>query len=634
MYTDMVGFTALAQRNESLALSVMEEQRRLVRPTLLRHNGREVKTIGDAFLVEFASALDAVRCAYDVQRTTREYNLSMPEERKVHLRVGVHLGDIVEAGGDISGDAVNVASRVQPLAEDGGVCITRQVYDHIHNKIEFPIESIGLRSVKNVSAPLEVFRIVMPGRERNAGTKPFLDSKRVGVLPFVNMSPDPNDSYFADGVTEEIISSLSGVSGLSVISRTSSMGYKGSNKNVREIGRELEAGSVLEGSFRKAGNRIRVTTQLIDVNNDKHVWAQNYDRDLDDVFGVQGEIAERVCEALRVRLLTDEIRQIEKAPTQNTEAYTLYLKGRQLLNEGTDASLRHALELISSATKVDPRFARAYVSVGECYGLLGIKSFISFDESIAGMKAMAKKALEIEPDLAEGHYLMGWAAWGEDQHELAMRETSRAIELNPNLSEAQSMMGVLQATNGHPMRAIELLEIANSLDPLDASTMRLLGRMYIERGSDKVMPFLDKNQGLNPFGVGQLRVVYYMRNKDLDSAERELRTIEAEHPNDFDVKCLKGYVLALKGNQPETEALISLLREEFPGGATLERNIGYMRYFLDDKEAFFESMEKSARDHVLDPIFLRYSPLVEEARKDPRYADALRKIGLDPDVEE
>jgi adenylate cyclase len=633
MYTDMVGFTALGQWNESLALSVMEEQRRLVRPTLLRHGGREVKTMGDAFLVEFASALDAVRCAYDVQRTVREYNLSMPEEKKVHLRVGVHLGDVVESGGDISGDAVNVASRVQPLAEDGGVCITRQVYDQVHNKTEFPIETIGLKSVKNVSAPLEVFGVVMPWEGRNSG-KPPLDSKRVGVLPFLNMSPDPNDSYFADGVTEEIITSLSGVSGLSVISRTSVMGYKGSNKNVREIGRELEVGSVLEGSFRKAGSRIRVTTQLIDVNSDKHVWAQNYDRELSDVFGVQSEIAEKVCEVLRVKLLKEEILQIEKAPTPNTEAYTLYLKGRQLLNEGTDASLRHGLELLSSATKVDPNFARAYVSVGECYAYLGMKSFISFDEARAGMRAGAKKALEIEPDLAEGHYLMGWTAWGEDQHELAMRETSRAIELNPNLSSAQSMMGVLQATNGHPKKAIELLEMADSLDPLRGSTMRLLGRMYIYTGSEKAVPFLDKNQQLNPFIVGQLRVVYYMEQRDLEKAERELRNIEAEHPIDFDVKCLKGYVLALKGDRPGTQAVINLLRGKFAGGATLERNIGYMRYFLGDKEFFFESMDNSAREHVLDPMFLRYSPLVDEARQDPRYAEAMRKAGMDPDVKE
>src|SRR5215467_8124982 len=442
MYTDMVGFTALGQRNEPLALSVMEEQKRLVRPTLLRHDGREVKTIGDAFLVEFASALDAVRCAYDVQRTVREYNLSMPEERKIHLRVGIHLGDVVESGGDLSGDAVNVASRVEPLAEDGGVCLTRQVYDHVHNKTEFPIELIGLRSVKNVTAPLEVYRVVMPW-EGGGAEKPPLDSRRVGVLPFVNMSLDPNDSFFADGVTEEIITSLSGVSGLSVISRTSVMGYKGSNKNVKQIGRELEVGSVLEGSFRKAGNRIRVTTQLVDVSSDKHVWAQNYDRELNDVFGVQSEIAERVCEALKVKLLKEEILKIEKAPTQNPDAYTLYLKGKQLLNESTDASLREALELFSAATKLDSAFARAYVSVGECYGLLGLKSFISFDESIAGMKAGARKALEVDPDLAEGHYLLGWAAWGKDQHELANRETSRAIELNPNLSDAQSMMGLL-----------------------------------------------------------------------------------------------------------------------------------------------------------------------------------------------
>jgi adenylate cyclase len=255
MYTDMVGYTALGQRSESLSLALVEEQRRLIRPILGRHNGREIKTIGDAFLVEFPSALDAVRCAYDIQRATREFNISFPEEKRIHLRVGLHLGDVVESHGDISGDAVNVASRIEPLAEDGGVCLTRQVFDHVSNKFELPLSSLGPKALKNVSEPLEVFRMMMPWEKEAAETLPQLDSKRVAVLPFVNMSPDPNDAYFADGMTEEIISTVSGISGLSVISRTSVMSYKGATKRVKEIGKELEVGSVLEGSLRKAGTR-------------------------------------------------------------------------------------------------------------------------------------------------------------------------------------------------------------------------------------------------------------------------------------------------------------------------------------------------------------------------------------------
>jgi len=256
MFTDMVGYTALGQRDESLSLALVEEQRKLLRPIFKRHNGKEINTMGDAFLVDFPNALDAVRCAYDVQRTSREFNISQPPERRIRLRIGLHLGDVLESHGDISGDAVNVASRIHSLAEDGGICVTRQVYDQVQNKFDLPLKSLGSRSLKNVSAPLEVYRMVLPWEREQKSTAAQLETSRVAVLPFANISPDPNDSYFADGITEEIISTLSGVSGLNVVSRTSVMGYKGTTKRVKEIGGELEAGSVLEGSFRKAGNRI------------------------------------------------------------------------------------------------------------------------------------------------------------------------------------------------------------------------------------------------------------------------------------------------------------------------------------------------------------------------------------------
>jgi adenylate cyclase len=256
MFTDMVGYTALGQKNESLSIALVDEQRRLIRPILIKHNGREVKTIGDGFLVEFSSAMDAVRCAYDIQRTLREFNISQQSDERITLRIGLHVGDVVESQGDISGDAVNIASRIQSLAEDGGVCVTRQVYDQVQNKFDLPLKSLGNRSLKNVNVPLDVYKMVLPWEQEQKAAASDLDASRVAVLPFANMSPDPGDSYFADGITEEIIPTLSGVSGLNVISRTSVMGYKGTTKRVKEIGGELEAGSVLEGSFRKAGNKI------------------------------------------------------------------------------------------------------------------------------------------------------------------------------------------------------------------------------------------------------------------------------------------------------------------------------------------------------------------------------------------
>src|SRR5438094_9562756 len=208
MFTDMIGYAALGQKNESLSLALVEEQRRLIRPILNRHNGREVKTIGDGFLVEFSSAMDAVRCAYDIQRTTREFNVSAPAEQKLHLRIGVHLGDVVESQGDISGDAVNIASRIEPLAEDGGVCLTRQVYDQVRNKFELPLTSLGPRSLKNLSSSVEVYKMIMPWDATVAISLPEHDTRRIDILPFANISTDQADEYFSDGMTDELIEVL------------------------------------------------------------------------------------------------------------------------------------------------------------------------------------------------------------------------------------------------------------------------------------------------------------------------------------------------------------------------------------------------------------------------------------------
>ncbi|HKT22652.1 MAG TPA: adenylate/guanylate cyclase domain-containing protein, partial [Nitrososphaerales archaeon] len=284
MFTDMVGYTSLGQRNEALSLALVEEQRSVVRPVVARHHGREVKTMGDAFLVEFPNVLDAVRCAYDIQRASREFNISMPEDRRIHLRIGVHLGDVVKSDGDIAGDAVNIASRIEPLAEDGGVCVTREVYNQVVNKVELHMKSLGPKTLKNVASPVEVYQVTMPWEAEAPTKEENLDTRRIAILPFVSLSPDPNDEYFADGLTEELIDRVCQVRELAVLARTSVMNYKGAKKSASQIGRELRAGALVEGSVRKSSNKIRVTAQLIRADTEEHLWSSKYDRDLADVF--------------------------------------------------------------------------------------------------------------------------------------------------------------------------------------------------------------------------------------------------------------------------------------------------------------------------------------------------------------
>src|SRR5881296_2566383 len=370
MFTDIVDYTIMSQKNETLALTLLEEHRQILRPAFARRGGREVKTIGDGFLVEFPSALEAVRCALEIQQLMKERNQSVPSESKILLRVGVHLGDVEHRNGDVYGDAVNTASRVQSLAEPGGVSITQQVFDHVRNNEEFRTVALGQNQLKNVQTPTEVYR-VLPSTERTKlTTNEALEPRRVAALPLAIISSDQQDEYFADGLTEEIINTLSTIPGLRVFARTSVMKYKQVNKSVGEIGRELKVGSILEGSVRKAGGRLRITIQLIDVGSEAPIWAQKYDRELEDVFKIQTDIAVRVAEALKVQLLRENRKLIEQKAPEDIAAYVLYLRGRYYWSKRTREDLEMAISYFGEAIQKDPNYALAHAGMADCYTLM------------------------------------------------------------------------------------------------------------------------------------------------------------------------------------------------------------------------------------------------------------------------
>jgi len=468
MFTDMVGYTAIGQKNESLSLAMVQEQRKLIRPLLERHKGREVKTMGDAFLVEFHSALDAVRCAYDIQRAARELSFSLPEDRRVALRIGVHVGDVIESQNDVQGDAVNIASRIEPLAEDGGVCLTRQVYDNVQNKFDLPLISLGSKSLKNVNSPMEVYRILMPWEKRKTSPTAVLNPRRIAVMPFANMSPDPGDEYFADGMTEELISTMSKIEQFEIISRTSVMLFKKNPKPIREVSRELDAGTVLEGSVRKAGNKLRVTVQMIDAAKDRHTWSESYDRELKDVFSIQSEISKAVAEELKVRIVPRERARLEKEPTANTEAYKLFLKGRYHWNMRTKDEMQKAVQFFTDAIRIDPSYARAYYGLADCYIILENWGFMKPEEAFAKYRIYAAKALELDPMLAEAHVMLAAIKTSKEWDiEGAERELKRAIELDPNSSLAHQRYGLsLLGPQGRHKEALSELRDAARLDPL------------------------------------------------------------------------------------------------------------------------------------------------------------------------
>src|SRR5438876_2163374 len=391
MFTDLVGYSSMTSLNEGFALKLLEDHRSLLQPIFGKHGGTVVKTVGDGFLVEFPSAVESVNCAVEVQREMQRFNEQRMRNERVLLRIGIHVGDVVHSGGDILGDAVNVAARIQSLAVAGGICITRQVVDQLERKSDYKMTGLGPRELKNIRHPVELYTVEVP-KGLTGSEQPALDPRRIAILPLTNLSADPNDKYFADGMTEELISSISRISELSVISRTSVMRYKDTTMPIGDIARELSAGTLLEGSVRKAGNKVRITTQLIDAKNDKHLWAQSYDRDLTDIFAVQVDLAEQVAGALKVKLLSKEKEALEQEPTNSPESYSLYLKGRYLWNERTRESIKKAIRYFEEAIARDPRFAQALVGLADCYLVLMDQSLMDLKEGVPKVRSLLDKA--------------------------------------------------------------------------------------------------------------------------------------------------------------------------------------------------------------------------------------------------
>ena len=456
----------MAQKDEALSLTVVDEQRRLIRPILARHNGREVKTMGDAFMVEFSSALDAVRCAYDIQRAAREANLARPEDSRIVLRIGVHLGDVVDSEGDISGDAVNLASRIEPLAEPGGVCLSRQVYDQVHNKFDLSLSSLGRVGLKNFATPLEIFKVNLPWDSQATSTGSQSDKRRIAVLPFANMSPNSADEYFADGMTEELIATMSRISGLKVIARTSVMAYKGAAKTISEVAKELSVGSVLEGSVRKFGEKTRVTVQLVDSQTSEHLWSESYDRNVSDILAIQSDISKMVADSLRVKLLDQEKTAMDNVQTVNAEAYTLYLKGLYYWNERTRENVFKAIKYFEESVKADPRFALSYSGLADCYTVLTNYAWMSPDEAAPKARENGTKAVELDDSLAEAHASLGNSLI-EHSWEFARgeKELKRSIELRPNYAQAYHWLALISMYFRRPKDALTYQKKALEIDP-------------------------------------------------------------------------------------------------------------------------------------------------------------------------
>jgi TolB-like protein/class 3 adenylate cyclase len=473
---DIVGYSRLMGRDEEGTLARLKDCRRsLVDPKIAEHRGRIVKTTGDGMLVEFASAVDAVRCALNVQRAMAQANSTVPEDMRIAFRIGINVGDIIIDNDDIFGDGVNIAARLEAIAEPGGICISDDSHRQVRGKIEIAWDDLGPQSLKNIAEPIRVWRALLNGgaaTPRAAAVPASLDvpdKPSIAVLPFTNMSGDPEQEYFADGMVEDIITALSRMTWLFVIARNSSFTYKGKAVDVKKVGRELGVRYVLEGSVRKAGNKVRITGQLIDASTGAHLWANRFDGGLEDVFDLQDEVTTDVVSAIAPKVEQAEMERARHKPTESLAAYDYFLRGMARIYDGTRDANIDALQNFERATEIDPNFASAFGMCAYCYVWRKANGWLADkDRAIAETERLARTAARLGPDDAVALAQAGFAlAFVVGELDDGMALIDRALALNPNLAAAWRFSGFVKVFLGQPDQAIEPLERALRLSPLD-----------------------------------------------------------------------------------------------------------------------------------------------------------------------
>jgi len=635
MFTDTVGYTAATQTDEAHTLESLRQQEDLVRPLLAFHHGREIKSTGDGFLVEFDSALKATQCAVDIQRRIYERNAEGGLS-PIRIRIGIHLGDVVQRGTDILGDAVNIAARIEPIAEPGGVCVSGAVREQVWNKISDKLEKLPPTVLKGLQAPVDIYRVILPWTVRET---PSASSRPTGlaVLPFANISPDPKDEYFAEGLTEELITVLSHLRELRVIARTSVMQYKATSKAVSQIGAELGVSSILEGSVRKAGNRLRITTQLIDVGSQGHVWASTYDRELDDVFAVQADIAKQVAEALKIELRAAAGTRLESKPRVRLDSYLAYLKGRNLWHSHTPDSLEAAKEQFELAISLDERNAAAHSGLADAFFFQGRMRPDAFRDEWDEMgRRSVARAIELDPNLAEAHASHALVLWDAFDPTAAEKEFKLALSLNPSYSEGHHWYAELLEGEGRPDEALEEFALAEAADPLWPNNLSCWALLLVWLGKlDEALVKIRKYESLKygelesfREGYHSLLASYYRARSDLEACIKELHRLEEVQSEPRWKHITRAVYCALSGEKEEARSILRL-EETLPEFGLMTSAIAQVYAELGDLDECFRLLQRVVEsEHVFAFHIWRMDPRFEPVRHDPRFQVLLKKMNL------
>jgi adenylate cyclase len=467
---DAKGYSLLMADDETFTIQILQAYRYLMSDLIIQYSGRVVDSPGDNLLAEFPSAVDAVECAMAIQKRLKKENDRLVEGKRLEFRMGVNIGDVVQDGDRIYGSGVNIAARIEGISDPGGICVSRSAYDQVKDKLDFTFEYVGEHEVKNIKEPVRVYKVLLEsGLPAPLADEPLElpDKPSIAVLPFVNMSGDPGQEYFSDGLTEQIINGLCKVLDLFVIARNSSFAYKGKSVNVKQVAKELGVRYILEGSVQKAGDRVRITAQLIDSTVGYHLWSENFDREISDIFTLQDEITLKLINTMKVELIYGEQARLWGAATKNLQAFDLHMRGDEHFFRNNASDNKQARKFYEEAISIDNTFALAYTNLGFThmidilYGWTNspMKSF-----EAAGINA--QKALAINNSIDLPHLLLGWVNLFKRQHDEAIKEAERAVELNPNGAEALANLALFLIFSDKVESAIKLLKRAFRLNPI------------------------------------------------------------------------------------------------------------------------------------------------------------------------
>ena len=631
LFADMTGYTSLMQENENLARQKRQKLKQVLEKSVAEANGKIFQYYGDGALNIFSSAIDAVRCAISIQH-------QLQEPPRVDVRISIHTGDVTIEEDAIYGDGVNTASRVESLAVPGSVFISGKVHDEIRNQDGISAKELGFFELKNIKEPVRIYALsnqglVVPAREQLTG-KTREPSNRLAVLPFVNMSADQENEFFSDGITEELLNALTKVEGLQVTSRTSVFAFKGKNDDVRDIASKLNVDKILEGSVRKAGNKVRITAQLINGSDGYHLWSESYDRKLDDIFEVQDEISSIIANRLRENMNPVKSSHLVKVPTRNFEAYTLYLKGLYYWNKLTPADTRKAIECFERALTFEPNYAQAYAMIAAGYSYLGATGQTQPKKAFEIVHRYADKALQLDNTVAESHIAKASAYLFYDwKWEAAHQSLTKAIELNPAVTEAHRLLGFYYIMVGKKEKAVEIMKTALEVDPLSPITRQYLGNFYIfNERYDDALRMADSILEMHPKMRASIELKAWATgikgdwNKALELF-REVYKL-TNHP----LKGVLGLGFAYGMLGMREDALECLRKMEQRAAedpdAVVDADMAAVWFALGNMDKTFYHISKCIEKRTVPFTYFIQYPVYRPLRNDPRFEELKKLAGL------